>query len=341
MATKIVKEQLRDFALQNTDADMVGFANIERFDTCPDEFHPRNLNRRVRTVIVIGMRIIRGAVRSMEQGTGRICYNAYGYGGINGNWMPDVLHKLAVHIEDHGYEAVPVVQWTGMPPLEPIIDHRLAAIAAGLGERGHSKVFLTDQFGPLQRLGILLTDAEIDPDPIRVGTLCDGCMKCVQDCPVNAISANETEEVEIEGHLIKWGKLDVFLCGIAHPGAHPATTPFIPEEGFDISEEIAWAQERLTKVNSDIERRGIAEEVAVKIKEKYHHPIHLITHAIGGSRSMCGARGCMRSCLAHLEQEKRIETGFNQLFRAPGEEAESMNIYTKRASNAVVQHRNE
>ena len=78
---EIDKETLRDFVLGRTEADMVGFANTERFDDCPDEFHPRNLNKRTQTVVVVGMRIIRGAFRSLEQGTGRICYNAYGYGG--------------------------------------------------------------------------------------------------------------------------------------------------------------------------------------------------------------------------------------------------------------------
>ena len=188
MSKKIFKKRLKEYALNQAGADMIGIANIERFDKSPPEFHPRNLNKFARSVIVVGLRIPRGVVRPLEQGTGRISYNAFGYGGINVNWMPDLLRKLAIYIEEYGYEATPVIQWTGMPPLEPIIDHRIAGVAAGLGEMGYSKVFLTEKFGPLQRLGLILTDAVIPPDPIRINRICDRCMMCVKECPVGAIN---------------------------------------------------------------------------------------------------------------------------------------------------------
>ncbi len=337
MAMKIDKEGLREFALKETGADMIGFANIERFEECPPDFHPRSLNRHTRTVIVVGMRILRGALRSLEQGTGRIAYNAYGYGGVNANWMPDALRKIALFIEDRGREAVPVIQWTGMPPLEPIINHRMAAVAAGLGEIGHSKIVLTKRFGPMQRFGMLLTDASVPPDPLRLESICDRCFVCVRDCPVGAMSRDTIEETEIEGRKLQWGKLDVFQCGMAHPGAHATTTPYMPEKGFDISKELAWAQERLASSRDDIERRAVAEEVAVKVKEKYHHPIHTLVHAIGGSRSMCGGRGCLRSCYAHLEQSGRIDSRFELPFREKGKGPDPMQTYTEKASEAVVQ----
>ena len=34
-------------------ADLIGVAGIDRFENCPDEFHPRRLNRRTRSVIVL------------------------------------------------------------------------------------------------------------------------------------------------------------------------------------------------------------------------------------------------------------------------------------------------
>ena len=337
MRTKLNKRKLKNFAIRETEADMIGIANIERFDGCPEEFHPKNLNKHTRSIIVVGMRIIRGALRPLEQGTGRIGYNTYGYGGINVRWMPNTLRKIAIYIEDSGYEAVPVIQWTGMPPLEPIINHRLAAVAAGLGVIGHSKIVLSKKYGPVNRFGIILSDAPITPDPIQTEGICDNCMMCVKDCPVHAISQADTEEVIIEGHRIHWGKLDVFLCGIAHPGAHPTTTPYIPDEDFDITEEIESVKESLNRAETDIERRAIAEEVAVKVKQKYHHPIHIITHSLSGSRSMCGGRGCLRSCLAHLESKGFLDSHFDRSYRQRGEKPEPMHTYTQKPSNAVVQ----
>lgn len=71
MPSEVDKEDLREFTLKETGADLIGFANIERFADCPPDFHPRNLNRHTRTVIVMGMRILRGTLRPLEQ-TGRI-----------------------------------------------------------------------------------------------------------------------------------------------------------------------------------------------------------------------------------------------------------------------------
>ena len=50
---------------------------------------------------------------------------------------------------------------------------RLAAVACGLGEMGWSKMLLTPQFGPLQRVAFIFTDAELEPDPMYDGpSLC-------------------------------------------------------------------------------------------------------------------------------------------------------------------------
>lgn len=46
---------------------------------------------------------------------------------------------------------------------------RLAAVACGLGEMGWSKMFLTPEFGPLQRVAFIFTDAPLEPDPMYSG----------------------------------------------------------------------------------------------------------------------------------------------------------------------------
>jgi epoxyqueuosine reductase QueG len=65
---------------------------------------------------------------------------------------------------------------------------RLIAAGTGVGEIGHSKVFLNKKFGPRLRLGLIFTDAELEPDPILdTGTICTHCGACVRECPGNAI----------------------------------------------------------------------------------------------------------------------------------------------------------
>ena len=62
---------------------------------------------------------------------------------------------------------------------------RICAVACGLGEIGWSKMLLTPQYGPLQRVAFLFTDAEFDEyDEIYHGKpLCRKCGACVRECP--------------------------------------------------------------------------------------------------------------------------------------------------------------
>ncbi len=49
---------------------------------------------------------------------------------------------------------------------------RIAAVACGLGEIGWSKMLLTPEFGPLQRVAFIFTDAEVDEyDEMYSGTI--------------------------------------------------------------------------------------------------------------------------------------------------------------------------
>lgn len=63
-----------------------------------------------------------------------------------------------------------------------------AAVSAGMGQIGRSNLLLTRELGPHQRLGGIVTEAALKPDPRRVQDLCiEGCRKCEEACPVGAL----------------------------------------------------------------------------------------------------------------------------------------------------------
>jgi epoxyqueuosine reductase len=63
-----------------------------------------------------------------------------------------------------------------------------AALSAGMGQMGRSNLLLTPEFGPHQRLGGIITEAVLEPDPFRELDLCvEGCTKCEEACPVGAL----------------------------------------------------------------------------------------------------------------------------------------------------------
>lgn len=63
---------------------------------------------------------------------------------------------------------------------------------------------LTPQFGPRQRFISIVTNAPIEPDPVYNGKICKRCFKCVEVCPVKAIS--KTEGIE---YLLRLNKEDL------------------------------------------------------------------------------------------------------------------------------------
>ena len=170
-----VKQLARDCG-----ADVVGIASMDRFEGAPKQMDPRYIFPDAKAMIVMGFRILRGTLRGIEEGTFFVSYSSMGYAGINTILQPMVLWRFCREIEDGGYEAVPVPnnfswsnikmtgdekdkigqprpEWSrpaaeGLPAPDVFFSMRIAAFAAGLGEIGWSKMFLTPEFGPRQRL---------------------------------------------------------------------------------------------------------------------------------------------------------------------------------------------
>lgn len=203
-------------------ADLCGIANIERFCNAPPETNPLNIMPNARSVVVLAGRILEGSYKGIETNSDWSSYWIYGYGtGIYGP-LGEAMTKTMQLIESYGYETVqspgshtilpheaPPARESvkeGKMPSNVVLHMRLSAAAAGLGELGWSKVFLTPQFGPRQRFEIFITDAVLEPDPLYKGHICTRCMKCVDACPGHALSKTKKVSVQIEGPDVCMGR---------------------------------------------------------------------------------------------------------------------------------------
>ncbi|MBS4022615.1 MAG: 4Fe-4S dicluster domain-containing protein [Dethiobacter sp.] len=77
----------------------------------------------------------------------------------------------------------------------------LVAADAGLGEIGRMGILMTEKYGPRIRLGVVTTDIPLIPGkPKSFGAqnFCNYCLKCVRNCPSQAIPAGQKEI--INGH---------------------------------------------------------------------------------------------------------------------------------------------
>ena len=87
---------------------------------------------------------------------------------------------------------------TVMASMIGFFSQRHAATRAGLGEFGFSGLVLTPQFGPRQRFVSVITQAELEPDPLLTEKVCmrgacggkDG-PKCFQECTLGALQMRE------------------------------------------------------------------------------------------------------------------------------------------------------
>ena len=192
-----------------------------------------------------------------------------------------------------------------LPAPDVFIHFRIAAYLCGMGEIGYSKMLLTPQFGPLNRQAFILTDAELEPDPIYDGPeLCNNCMACVAACPGSCISREEQIEVDLAGTKVSWGKIDEWKCFAYYIGASKATNPFMPRDAFkDIQD-------------GDKLMRGDPE---AKVTASSYTPlndainVHYPAEPGGYNPPKCG--GCLRACLTSMEARGVLDRKFKQRFR--------------------------
>jgi epoxyqueuosine reductase QueG len=87
--------------------------------------------------------------------------------------------RLIRHLDKLGYRAV----------LEPdLLSKKRMAQMAGIGAFGKQSLIINPEYGPWMRLRSVLTDAELVPTEPFTEDLCGDCRKCVDACPVGALS---------------------------------------------------------------------------------------------------------------------------------------------------------
>ena len=169
-------------------ADLVGIASAEAFAHLPERNRPETVSDRVKSVVVVGHRILRGALRGVEEGTNfGSTYQTYGFSWMEDLFLSRTVYHLTCFLEDAGVEAIPFLAHRNPDDaFEP--DYKAAAEAAGLGSIGKGGFFLTPQYGHRQRFALILTDFAFEPDHPRQTGLCRGCRACLESCPLGALS---------------------------------------------------------------------------------------------------------------------------------------------------------
>ena len=117
-----------------------------------------------------------------------------------------ISHTLARELAALGHDAIAVPAFIPLDMSDErqgmigAVDHRGAAVLAGLGWYGQSGLLVTEGFGPRVRLGSILTTAELLPtQPSADGACPARCRACVNSCPARALQGE--------------GRIDKQSCG--------------------------------------------------------------------------------------------------------------------------------
>lgn len=100
---------------------------------------------------------------------------------ITGKIIEEIVENLRKKFPDARFEAF--VDNSPFPEVR-------CAVNAGLGVMGINNLFINSEYGSWVFLGEIVTDMYFEPYKGEK-SLCDGCMECMNACPVNAITGRE------------------------------------------------------------------------------------------------------------------------------------------------------
>lgn len=191
-----LKEAVKNFAYE-LGADLVGFGSVDRCKHAPIMMSPQGVFPGSKTVIVMGLHHpdacieLGGEDHPQEIGPYSVQY-------LMNSRLDELSYRMASFMEKQGYGAIPICssniwrynQYKSLKAVfAPDVSNIYMPVVAGLADMGYSGLALTPEYGARNRFVTIITDAEIESDPlIEPGTVCDNCMLCRKHCPSQALS---------------------------------------------------------------------------------------------------------------------------------------------------------
>ena len=183
-------------------ADVCGIANIERFADAPKGFSPRDLFDGCTSVIVFGVALPKGLTKVQP----RLIYGHFNE--FCAKQADSVAFNAAKIIEDRfKCTCVPVPSDSPYECWDEetrsghgLISMKHAAVAAGIGTLGKNTLLINKKFGNLMTVGAILTDLDLPSDEMSEELCISGCTKCLDSCPVGAISDGTVNQKLCRNH---------------------------------------------------------------------------------------------------------------------------------------------
>lgn len=223
-------------------ADLFGVAPAEGFF---DEKYaggmPQDIMDDCRSVVVIGVALLQGSIEPLPKGRAEYT-NSLMAATVR---LRSISYEISRWLEKQGSRATIVPAegsefgywYADRKTLKAGMSLRYAAYLAGLGQYGLSQNLITDEYGPRVRFMGIITDAGLKPTGERRALLsekCEDCQKCVDACPVGALSpSGEMAREKCKEYMFtELGGLRCGMCLKACPVKRPLGQKSGPARAF-------------------------------------------------------------------------------------------------------------
>lgn len=180
-----LKEEVINFA-KETGAELVGVMDLNGVDF-PAGHSPKDYLPEASSAVSFALSLNKGNVLNLPDSR-----NGYmlEFNEVNRE-LNSINHQIGRFLEKKGFLSFGVPGTASKGDEERLaadISHKHMAVRAGIGEFGINNLIITEEHGPCIRFSTLVTTANIDPTGENLKGLCDKCERCVEICPVDALS---------------------------------------------------------------------------------------------------------------------------------------------------------
>lgn len=181
--------------LKNLGSDLCGIANVDRFNSAPEGFHPKDLYADCKSAIVFAKAVPKGLINVDPK---------FIYNNIKDVCIKEIdriAYLAALEIEEMDGMAVPLpcntpYEYWNQKNMEGkgLLSMKHAAVLAGLGSLGKNTLLVNKKYGNMINVGVILTNLDLVSDPISEDLCIRDCKICIDNCPAGAIKKNHVEQ---------------------------------------------------------------------------------------------------------------------------------------------------
>ncbi len=196
MPEEDITKNLKDMVF-GLGTDFVGIADSRAFES-PDYVgnKPQDVMPDLKSVVILGVSVPNGAFDTLPKGRAEYTNTLMAATAT----LRIIAFQIAKFIEKSGYKATIAPSegsefgywYADRETLKGDFSFKYAAYNAGLGNFGMNHLLITKDFGPRIRMTAILTDAPFaqakTPQMPLVNDSCRDCLKCIEICPVGALT---------------------------------------------------------------------------------------------------------------------------------------------------------